>query len=60
MRATLRSHEEHAEEFEGVVDVMLTRREVIIAMFHNDEVNEESVLLANWSVHPEGAVLACV
>lgn len=39
-----------ADELEGVIDTMLSQeRELNIAMFHSDEVNEEAALFANWA-----------
>lgn len=39
-----------ADELEGVIDTMIAiERELIIEMFHADEVNEEAVLFANWA-----------
>jgi hypothetical protein len=39
-----------ADELEGVIDtVMAMDREIMIEMFHADEVNEEAILFANWA-----------
>ena len=39
-----------ADELEGVIDVVMTlEREVLVEMFHYDEVNEEAALFANWA-----------
>lgn len=44
------AHEVTADEFEGVIDTTIEyEREVNIAMFHSDEVNEEAILFANWA-----------
>jgi hypothetical protein len=46
----IRAHEITADEYEGVIDTTLKyEREVNIAMFHSDEVNEEAILFANWA-----------
>lgn len=46
-------HDAHAlvaDELDGVIDGMLSlERDVSIAMFHGDEVNEEAALFANWA-----------
>lgn len=46
-------HDAHAliaDELEGVIDTMLImERELLIEMFHSDEVNEEAALFANWA-----------
>ncbi|MEZ5557527.1 MAG: hypothetical protein R3E86_03165 [Pseudomonadales bacterium] len=46
-------HDTHAliaDELEGVIDTMITlERELMIEMFHSDEVNEEAALFANWA-----------
>lgn len=46
-------HDMHAliaDELEGVIDTMIAiERELIIEMFHGDEVNEEAVLFVNWA-----------
>ena len=39
-----------ADELEGVIDVAMTQeRELLVEMFHYDEVNEEAALFANWA-----------
>ncbi len=39
-----------ADELEGVIDVAMTQeRELLVEMFHRDEVNEEAALFANWA-----------
>ncbi|WP_088889905.1 hypothetical protein [Leptolyngbya ohadii] len=44
------AHEITADQYEGVIDTAIEyEREVNIAMFHSDEVNEEAILFANWS-----------
>ncbi|MGF1938898.1 MAG: hypothetical protein RM347_031850 [Nostoc sp. ChiQUE02] len=44
------THEITADEYEGVIDTAIEyEREVNIAMFHSDEVNEEAILFANWA-----------
>ena len=44
------AHEVTADEYEGVIDTTIEyEREVNIAMFHSDEVNEEAILFANWA-----------
>jgi hypothetical protein len=46
----LDTHALIADELEGVIDTMLAmERELNIAMFHSDEVNEEAALFANWA-----------
>ncbi len=46
----LRAHELTAHEFAGVIDTMIEyEKDVNIAMFHSDEVNEEAILFANWA-----------
>jgi GMP synthase-like glutamine amidotransferase len=46
----INAHEVTADEFEGVIDTTIEyERDVNIAMFHSDEVNEEAILLANWA-----------
>ncbi len=46
-------HDTHAliaDELEGVIDTMIAlERELLIEMFHGDEVNEEAALFANWA-----------
>lgn len=46
-------HDTHAliaDELEGVIDTMISlERELMIEMFHGDEVNEEAALFANWA-----------
>jgi len=46
-------HDAHAlvaDELEGVIDTMISvERELLIEMFHGDEVNEEAALFANWA-----------
>lgn len=46
-------HDTHAliaDELDGVIDSMLAmERDLSIAMFHGDEVNEEAALFANWA-----------
>lgn len=44
------AHDVTADEFDGVIDTTLQyERDVFIAMFHSDEVNEEAMLFANWA-----------
>lgn len=44
------AHEITADQYEGVIDTAIQyEREVNIAMFHSDEVNEEAILFANWA-----------
>ncbi|MDJ0732779.1 MAG: hypothetical protein QNJ47_01630 [Nostocaceae cyanobacterium] len=44
------AHEVTADEHEGVIDTSIEyERELNIAMFHSDEVNEEAILFANWA-----------
>ncbi|GET38957.1 hypothetical protein [Microseira wollei] len=44
------AHEITADQYEGVIDTAIEyEREVNIAMFHSDEVNEEAILFANWA-----------
>lgn len=44
------AHEVTADEHEGVIDTSIKyEKEVNIAMFHSDEVNEEGILFANWA-----------
>ncbi len=44
------AHEVTANEFDGVIDTAIEyEKEVTIAMFHCDEVNEEGILFANWA-----------
>jgi hypothetical protein len=44
------AHEVTADEFEGVIDTAIEyERDVTIAMFHCDEVNEEGILFSNWA-----------
>ena len=39
-----------ADELEGVIDTVIAMdRELMIEMFHSDEVNEEAILFANWA-----------
>jgi len=39
-----------ADELEGVIDTMISmERELVIEMFHADEVNEEAALFVNWA-----------
>ncbi|MEB3277925.1 MAG: hypothetical protein VKK42_03250 [Lyngbya sp.] len=46
----INAHEVTADEYEGVIDTTIKyEREVNIAMFHSDEVNEEAILFANWA-----------
>ncbi len=46
------AHEVLADELEGIIDTMLEyERDVHIAMFHGDEVNQEAILFANWAYH---------
>lgn len=46
----LTAHDVTADEFEGVIDTAIEyEREVTIAMFHSDEVNQEAMLFANWA-----------
>lgn len=60
------AHEVLADELEGIIDTMLEyERDVHIAMFHGDEVNQEAILFANWAYHllhnallPHRAVIA--
>jgi hypothetical protein len=46
-------HDTHAliaDELDGVIDTMITlERDLMIEMFHSDEVNEEAALFANWA-----------
>ena len=57
-----RSHSDHvpeelhathaviADELEGVIDYVMTlERELLVSMFHSDEVNEEATLFVNWA-----------
>ena len=38
-----------ADELEGVIDIAMTfERALHVEMFHDDEVNEEAILFANW------------
>lgn len=49
-QALISAHEVTADEYEGVIDTTISyEREVNIAMFHSDEVNEEAILFANWA-----------
>lgn len=49
-QALISAHEVTADEYEGVIDTTIAyEREVNIAMFHSDEVNEEAILFANWA-----------
>jgi hypothetical protein len=44
------AHEITADQYEGVIDTAIeNEREVNIAMFHSDEVNQEAILFANWA-----------
>jgi len=44
------AHEITADEYQGIIDTVLEyEREINIAMFHSDEVNQESILFANWA-----------
>jgi GMP synthase-like glutamine amidotransferase len=44
------THELVADELDGVIDVLMAHeRELTVAMFHGDEVNEEAALFANWA-----------
>ena len=44
------AHEVTADEHEGVIDTSIEyEKDLNIAMFHSDEVNEEAVLFANWA-----------
>jgi len=44
------AHEVSADDYEGVIDTTLRyEHNLHIAMFHNDEVNEEAMLFANWA-----------
>ncbi|WOB45129.1 hypothetical protein HNI00_19755 [Thermoleptolyngbya oregonensis NK1-22] len=44
------AHEITADQYEGVIDTAIEyEREINIAMFHSDEVNEEAILFANWA-----------
>lgn len=44
------AHTITADQYEGVIDTAIEyEREVNIAMFHSDEVNEEAILFANWA-----------
>lgn len=46
------AHDVLADELEGIIDTMLAyERDVSIAMFHGDEVNQEAILFANWAYH---------
>ena len=60
------AHEVVADQYEGIIDTAIEyEREVNIAMFHSDEVNEEAILFANWAydllhntIIPHRAILA--
>ncbi|HIK17554.1 MAG TPA: hypothetical protein IGS53_19995 [Leptolyngbyaceae cyanobacterium M33_DOE_097] len=44
------AHDITADQYEGVIDTAIEyEREVNIAMFHSDEVNQEAILFANWA-----------
>lgn len=44
------AHAVSADHYEGVIDTTLRfERDIRIAMFHNDEVNQEAILFANWA-----------
>ena len=44
------AHEVTADQLEGVIDTTIAyERDLNIAMFHSDEVNEEAILFANWA-----------
>jgi hypothetical protein len=44
------AHEVTADQHEGVIDTTISyERDLNIAMFHSDEVNEEAILFANWA-----------
>ena len=44
------AHEVTADQHEGVIDTTIAyERDLNIAMFHSDEVNEEAILFANWA-----------
>ena len=46
----IHAHDVMADQHEGVIDTMLAyERDIHIAMFHQDEVNEEAILFANWA-----------
>jgi hypothetical protein len=46
----INAHEVTADEYAGVIDTAIEyEREINIAMFHSDEVNEEAMLFANWA-----------
>ena len=48
--ALIVAHEVTADQHEGVIDTSIAyERELTIAMFHSDEVNEEAILFANWA-----------
>jgi hypothetical protein len=49
-QTVITAHEITADEYEGIIDTTIQyEREVNIAMFHSDEVNEEAILFANWA-----------
>lgn len=49
-RELIIAHLVTADEYDGVIDTTLRyERDVFIAMFHSDEVNEEAMLFANWA-----------
>jgi hypothetical protein len=60
------AHEITADQYEGVIDTAIQyEREINIAMFHSDEVNEEAILFANWAyrllhdaIIPQRSILA--
>jgi GMP synthase-like glutamine amidotransferase len=44
------AHEVTADQHDGVIDTSIAyERDLNIAMFHSDEVNEEAILFANWA-----------
>jgi len=48
--ALIVAHEVTADQHEGVIDTTISyERDLNIAMFHSDEVNEEAILFANWA-----------
>jgi hypothetical protein len=50
LQELISAHEITADEYEGVIDTAIEyERELNIAMFHSDEVNEEAILFANWA-----------
>ena len=46
----IHAHALTADAHDGVIDTMIQyEREISISMFHQDEVNEEAILFANWA-----------